>query len=181
MANKPFYEVGKHEVQVTGQGFVKAGSGNVQFVLKFKVLGKIDPEDPSKMFAVPAQYERSMYRALTEKTIEYFVSDMAKLGVEVSSFADLDPNTEGFTNLTGKTYDMMCTHEAGTDGGMRERWSVVQAFASKPIESIASNEVKALDRLFGKHLKKSPTPVQRTPPQPAAEYAAGITDDDIPF
>jgi len=56
--SKTFYEVGRYEGEITGQGFVKAkSSGNTQFVLKFKVKGRIDPADPNNMFAVSAQYE----------------------------------------------------------------------------------------------------------------------------
>lgn len=179
MASKPFYDQGRYEAEITDQGFVKAASsGNTQFVLKFKVLGKIDPADPSKMFPVPAQYERSMYRALTEKTIEYFMEDMAALEVSFGSFTELDPNTEGYIDLVGRTIDMNCSHETNNDGS-REKWSIARSFSSKPIESLPANDVKTLDRLFGKHLKKSPAPVQRAAaPVPAG---VGITDDDIPF
>ncbi len=185
---KPFYEQGRYEGEVTDQGFVKARTGNVQFIIRFTVKGRIDPANPDNMFPVPAQYERTVYRALTEKTVEYFVGDMAGLGIEIASFTDLDPKNErGFVSLKGKIADFICSHETGMDGGLREKWGLGRpATAGKPVESIASAEVKSLDRLFGKHLKKAPAtqvPTPRLQPVSATADSGGleIGDEDIPF
>lgn len=184
MANSPYYEAGRYEGQITSQGFVKAKSGNTQFVLRFVVKGKIDPANPDNMFSVPNQYERTVYRALTEKTIEYFFEDMNSLGIEgLESFTELDPSTDGFIDLKGRTADFNCQHE-DSEGGKREKWFIARrgAGATKAVESIATSEVKSLDRLFGKHLKKSPAATTpRLAVQQPAVSSAVITDEDIPF
>lgn len=187
---KAFYDIGRYEVEIIEQGFVKASTGNTQFVLKFKVLGKIDPADDSALIAVDEQ-TRSYYRVLTENTIPYFMEDLAAIQVEINSFADIDPNTDGFIDLAGRKIDMRCGRKNNLQNESVEEWSLARA-ASKPMDKIASTEVKALDRLFGKHLKKSaapartaqqrgPVPVAAAKAQPAQGGGVAISDDDVPF
>jgi hypothetical protein len=38
------------------------------------------------------QYERTYYRAITDKTMPYFIEDLQGLGFHGSSFRELDPN-----------------------------------------------------------------------------------------
>ncbi|MDE2103417.1 MAG: hypothetical protein KGL39_39615 [Patescibacteria group bacterium] len=183
----PKYEVGRYEVEVSGQGFQKASTGNMQFVLQFKVLGKVDPNDPNTLLSVMPG-ERKYYKAITENTIEWLLEDLKALGVEgLTSWSQLDPNVEGSIDLTGRKVDMLCGSKNGNDGKSYEDWSIArEGGAGKPIEHAASSDVKALDRLFGKHLKKNgpaPAPARRSAPAPAPQpVAAGtITDDDLPF
>lgn len=179
--SKPFYEIGRYEVEVTSQGFTKTKTEKTQFVLRFLVKGKVNPQDPNSLLSVPAQYERSYYRVLTDNTMEYFLNDLESLNVNIGSFTELDPENPDHVSLKGKLFDSFCNHETSQDGGQQEKWSIARMVSSKPVESIASSEVKSLDRLFGKHLKKAPVsaPAQRQALQPA--HAAGITDDDVPF
>ncbi len=182
---KPFYEIGRYECEITSQGFRETKTGNTQFVLRFQVKGRIDPANPDNMFDVTS-YERSYYRVLTDNTIEYFENDMEALGVEFASFTELDPLNPNHTNLTGRSVDMFCSHEAGQNGDLREKWGIARV--AKPVESIESNHVKALDRLFGKHLKHKPkTAVAARASQPSSSNDLEVTekdiidDSDIPF
>jgi Fe-S-cluster formation regulator IscX/YfhJ len=197
MPNGPFYKPGRYEGQITGQRFATAGTGSKQFVITFKVLSYIDPSNPDQLLAVPAQYERSIYRTLVDSTIEYFFEDMRSLGIDgLASFGDVDPLNPGFIDLKDKVCDFTCTHEQNQKTGeMREKWYVARVnsgSAKPPIESLASNDVRNLDRLFGKHLKKPAgaaprqAPTAATPPRPIGvpyppPAGEGITDDDVPF
>jgi len=185
------YEVGKYEVEITSQGFQKAASsGNLQFVFEFKVLGKIDPNDPNSLISV-MEGSRKYYKAITENTVEWLMDDLKVLGVEgITSWSQLDPNVEGFIDIAGRKVDMACGSKNGQDGKSYEDWSIARnGGGGKPIEHADTKDVKALDRLFGKHLKKngpqaaparrSAAPQSAAEPQPVA--AGGITDDDCPF
>jgi hypothetical protein len=181
--SKPFYEVGRYEVECASQGFTKTSTGKTQFVLRFLVKGKVNPADPESLLSVPAQYERTYYRVLTENTMEYFINDLESLNVHIGSFSELDPENPDHVPLKGKLFDAFCNHKNDLNGDLREEWAIARMSTSKPVESIASSEVKSLDRLFGKHLKKAPvaSSAQRSAPQPAAVAAFEINDDDVPF
>jgi len=183
------YDIGRYEVEITGQGFQKASTGTLQLVLQFKVVGKIDPSDPNSLVAVMPG-ERKFYKAITANTVDWVMDDLKAIGVEgFTSWAQLDPTIapEGFIDLTGKHIDMMCGTRNGQDGKSYEDWSIArEGGPGKPIEAADKKDVAALDRLFGKHLKKGPTPVaggRRQPAAPAPQpvAAGGITDHDVPF
>jgi hypothetical protein len=186
----PKYEIGKYEVEITGQGFQKASTGTLQFVLQFKVQGKVDPRDPQTLLSV-APGERKWYKAITEKTVDWLIDDLKVLGVEgITSWAQLDPTIapDDFIDLSGKLVDMMCGSKNGTDGKSYEDWSIArEGGPSKPIENAAAKDVKALDRLFGKSLKaaapaaRGPRSVARPAAAAAAAVAEPVNDEDVPF
>src|ERR1017187_4588570 len=99
---KPFYEVGRYACKVVDQGLGKTGTGKPQFALRFQVLGLVDSTDPSKYIPATAQYERTFYRVITEKTMPYFVEDLKALGFHGSSFRELDKQAPGFHDFHGQ-------------------------------------------------------------------------------
>lgn len=179
----PFYESGRYACKVTNQAMGEAGTGNPQFVLRFKVMGLVDPADPTRFIPAQQQYERTFYRTITEKTIDYFIEDLKTLGFAGKSFKDLDPNTEGFHDFRGADVDMWCAHEDDPKGGAREKWSVARQASEFEVKPIDSKKLRELDNLYGKHLKGIKVEPKQEKPQPAAAMATaeGITDDDIPF
>ncbi len=190
----PKYEIGKYECEISGQGFQKAGTGTMQFIIQFQILGKIDPNDPSTLLSTMPG-ERKLYRAITDNTIDWVMEDLKSLGVEgLTSWAQLDPSAEraDFIDLSGRKFDAACGSKAGQDGKSYEDWSIARnSGTAKPIEHAEKKDVAALDRLFGKHLvkKASPAPAAARSRGPvpvaaaAAQPAGGgvITDEDIPF
>ena len=60
--------------------------------LRFEVLGLEDTEPPQAKY-IPASrsYERTHYRSITDKTMEYFLQDLKILGFHGNSFKLLDP------------------------------------------------------------------------------------------
>jgi hypothetical protein len=185
----PNYAIGKYAVKITGQGFQAAKTGTMQFVLKFIPQGMIDPSDPNTLIACQ-QYERTYYKALTENTMPWFLDDVKALGVEdLAAFSQLDPNTDGFIDLTGRDVDMACGPKQGwNDGKTYEDWAIIHGGGGgKPIELAPKKEVANLDKMFGRFLPKPARPTQpvarRTPvPVPVmADDAPAIDDDDVPF
>lgn len=179
----PHYAKGRYVCEILNQGLGKAGTGNPQLVLQFKVLGTPDPKDPGAYIVDAHQYERTYYKTITEKTIDYLIEDLKALGVTIQSLRQLDPSTQGFVDLRGKVADFFCNHEPPQDGnGMREKWGVARMASEFKVEPLESTKMRELDALFGKQLKvafgASAPPAQR--PQ-AAVAAMEITDDDVPF
>jgi hypothetical protein len=179
-----FYSVGRYICEIKSQALGEAGTGTPQFILRFTVMGEVD--DDGNVAGVNRSYERTMYRAITEKTIPYLIEDLKALGFRGSSFRDLDPSSPSFFDLSGQEVEMYCAHEDGTNGE-REKWSV--AFAKReaqPVKAVDSKKLRDLDNLFGKHLKELAPKSgggdanKRLKPVPVAA-STQVADEDVPF
>lgn len=179
---KPFYEPGVYVADIVQQGLTKAGTGNTQFVLRFKILGKPDPADSSSLIPA-AEFERTIYMTITEKTAERIVENLHQLGYRADSFGPLDPSHAGHQSFVGQQIEVYCKHEADQSGNPREAWQLNRQSAAIEIKPLEPKEVRQLDMLFGKALKGGPRQIQtRTPTQAAVlDDNTFITDDDIPF
>jgi hypothetical protein len=138
-----FYDEGNYLGEITDQAIGAAGTGNPQLVLQFRVLSYANGDPVAK------QYERTMYRTITEKTLSFVQQDLDTLGFTGTSFRQLDPAFEGFHDLTGKQVEFYCTHEENLKGEMREKWSI--AHGPRPIkcDPLAESDYRRLDALFG--------------------------------
>lgn len=174
----PFYAPGRYICEMTDQGLSTASTGTPQIVWRFLVL------ETDRREQVPAQYERTIYRAVTERTMPYVLDDLRTLGFRGDSFKELDPNNPDHQSFKGVQFVAFCNHEEGQDGKTREKWGIVNegSFEIKPMES---KKVRELDALFGKELKKlkadTATTERRPAPVGAQQDEFGITDDDVPF
>ena len=183
----PFYDVGRYACKVVDQGLGKTGTGKPQFALQFQVLGLVDPADPKTYIPAAAQYNRTYYRTITEKTVPYFIEDLNALGFHGDSFRDLDPKTEGYHDFRGMDIDMWCKHETTQDGsGQRESWGVARQGGSLEVKPLEAKEVRDLDNLFGKHLKgmrSGPVSISNAPAsrEAPANSAIDVDDSDCPF
>jgi len=206
MANAPTYEPGRYWGRITRQQLGQTSNGNPQFVLSFLIVGKVNPADPEgDLLAVPQQYERSVYRVITEKTTEYLLQDLEVLGFTGESFAALDENNSDCCDLRGTELAFTCTHEfrqAQDETGkwvntkdVRERWSIARDSTGPKVEPLTAKDVKKLDAMFGRALKQSSAavkaaenPVEKPPEaktEPTIMEEAAAMDskpeDDIPF
>lgn len=176
MPNAPFYPVGVYVGEVTAQALSKASTGTTQFVLRFKVLGT--PTDDGGFFPDAHQYERTIYMAITEKTIGFVTEALEKLGYGAGTFGALDPSHPNHESFVGNQIDVYCKHQADQSGELRERWQLSRGSAGIKVVPLEPKEVRELDALFGKNLKAKQKVSQ---PVPVATDGTEITDDDIPF
>jgi hypothetical protein len=180
---KAFFGEGRYTVQISDQALGEAQTGTPQFILKFTVLERVHDDGDTEAVR---NYDRTYYKAITERTIEYLTQDLKTLGFEGSSLRDLDPSSPNFYSLKGRQVEMYCTHE-DRNSETQERWSV--AFTkkdSKPIEAkrLDSAKLRALDNLFGKHLKGLAPKAATPKPVPVAKAVSGDNatfDGDVPF
>jgi hypothetical protein len=183
MASSPFYQPGQYVAEVTQQALGEAGTGTPQFVLRVKILGRPDPAEPDSYVPVQ-QYERTIYRAITENTIDYVMEDLKTLGFAGNSFSDLDPASPNHQSFAGKQIDVYCKHEDDQKGNTREKWGLSGRQKALEVKPLDSKKTRSLDSLFGKNLKTiaqtaKPAAVQRS--VAVADNPHGITDDDVPF
>lgn len=179
MSNAPFYAPGNYIAEVTAQALGKAGTGTPQFVLRFRVLGKPDPKDETNYIPVQ-ENERTMFRSITEKTIQYVTEDLEQLGYPANGFGPLDPNHPNHHSFVGQQIDVYCKHEKDQQGDLRERWQLSRGPGALKVEPLDNKGVRELDALFGKSLQAS-LPKTKPAPRAATASASGITDEDVPF
>lgn len=186
--SKPYYEPGAYIGEIVQQGLTKASTGNTQFVLRFKVVGKPDPHDAENLIPC-AEYERTIYMTITDKTAEFVVNNLHALGYRAESFGPLDPSHPNHQSFSGQQIEVYCQHEQGQSGDMREKWGISRKPAAIEIKPLEAKEVRQLDMLFGKALKAGAPAATRQQQRyvPTTEQTAvlsdgtEITDDDIPF
>ena len=167
---------------ITNQGLSKSQQkGTPCAVIEFQVMARVT--GPSSVEDVPNKYKRTATIWLTEKTQEYAERDLANLGfVDFYTVEQLNLGHEDCIDLRGREVDFYCRHEASQngDGKVYERWSVaLQGERELEIIAVEKPEVRRLDALFAKGKKPTEKPVPVA--QRQADFAPGITDDDVPF
>ena len=180
---KPHYDIGKYRGKVVQQALSPAGTGTPQFVVRFTVLVKIDQAGE---ILDCEQYDRTVYRAITEKTMPYLLEDLEAIGYDRESFKFLDPSVDNHFDIVGQEFDFYCSHQPGQGGqGLKEQWGFAKAGGGQAeIKPLESKQIRDLDNLYGKQLKelrkKKPT-VPMAPKQAASVGAATNDDGDLPF
>lgn len=168
----PHYAEGGYIGKVTQQALVKAGTGTPQLVIRFTVERYWDKD---KKAEVPCEqrYERTIYRTITAKTAEYVKQDLDNLGFTGTSFKELDPNTAGHFDLTGREINVFVKHEADQESNLREKWGISQYSGSKEIEGEPVTDFAALDELVDFTANKAAAPKASAPKKSAATTTAG--------
>lgn len=177
MADKTFYAEGLYQVEFTGQEFGENDKGTPVLALKFVVLAEYRAGQPCD-FQPGDQKERTLRRYLTDKTVNYFIDDLQRLGANITSFKMLDPSLAGHHSFVGKKFDLWCGHEE-YNGDIREKWQIPMGDGT-PMKKVDPAKLRALDNQFGAALKGA---FAGKAPAPMAQESGGsiATDDDIPF
>lgn len=168
------YAVGMYQARITGQRFDKTKNDNPVIVLD--IMPQVDGGD--------GQYGRSISWVITEKTIDFVVEKLRRVGFVGQSFAELDPAGARFHDLSGQVIEVYCSHD---DRGY-ENWDLPRPQAQRA--QIPSGERQTmtarLDALFGKKLKGASQKKTKAPDKPAPTDAelkreAVAASDEIPF
>ena len=112
------YDPGQYWGKVTSHKMGKAKTGTPQFILQFELIGIMDPKNPDGELHYCPVAERTVFRAITEKTIEWVLKDLELLGFTGDSFRLLDMD-EGSFNCIGQELAFYCEHKAGQDGKLK--------------------------------------------------------------
>ena len=174
------HETGVYVCRILEQGLSEATTGTPQFWLRFEVLGKPDPANPDNYLAASVKRERTMFRAITEKTIDMLTEDLEQLGFQGTSFRDLQPGTPNHYSFVGQDIDMYCKHET-YNGAPHEKWQLSRPGGGMDLKELEPTKLRQLDALFGKALKGIAKPAGAAAARPASNgtAAAAVSDDDI--
>lgn len=176
MSNGPFYARGVYRCQILDHGLTKAGTGTTQIAIKFRVIEGVQPEGD-----VDAQYERTAFIPVTERTMEYLPKKLEALGYTRDSLKYLNLSEPNCHDMRGSEVEFFCKHENDRNGELREKWDVATGGSAKPLElkPPAASDVRTLDMLFSKARKESGASAPK--PRPAAVPAgAARTDEEAP-
>lgn len=177
----------KYRAHVTHQQLGETSKSKPQFILTFMIDGEINPEDPDGAMWNVDNLERSYYKVINEKTIKYLMEDLERLGFQGASFEQLDEKSPGFHSFIGQSIVVVCKH-GEYNGKPTEQFSL----AGAPRKSMAKEEVKKLDALFGANLrgkfskpaqaaKPAETTTERPNESPGEEHPAEKSDEDAPY
>ena len=197
-----YYSEGLFQMEVTEQRLGKTSNGNAQWIVRGKIMNRLHDDGSSE--PVQANYDRTIYRVITEKTVPYIMEDLEGLGCPgLSSWKQLDQDSNGCFDLRGKWIEVVCKHGV-YNGNEREEWGFnVNRTTTLEFTPLDAQGMRSLDNLFGKALKGMKTngkpaeapkakpagmvssPKQRKP-APAPVQAqdddfAPVSDDDVPF
>ncbi len=187
MGNSTYYNAGRYWCVVTENAIGKNKKDNPQLVIRFQVKGGIDPQDPDGALVNTGEiYDRTMYRVITDKTVDWVKKDLQALGFEGSGFADITPNC-----FAGKELVFECRHEE-YEGAVNEKWQIAHGSGSLEVKPMEPAEIRKLDAMFGSAFKRSaPTPRTRSATSEASRktmedagavsMATKTNGDDIPF
>jgi uncharacterized protein (TIGR02996 family) len=137
-----------------------------QVFFTVSILAELD--DKGEEFDCPS-YERTIYRAVTENTVDFLIDDIGRLGFELTSFSQLNPDDPNAIDFTDKEVVVRCKHEE-YEGKARERFDFNFA---RQVEQLDKAGVSKLDQLFGSRLKKGGAgkakPAAKEKPAPAGK------------
>jgi len=189
MSKGPHYLPGNYWGRVASQALGESKEkGTPFFELEFEILGGVDPVDPTGSLIPVKVGSRKVTKYITDKTMEYFVADLARLGYAKTSLKYLDPNVEHFHNFTGHECGIYCEYEEDKNGVEWERWNLSRPREARVSEPLDTGKMRQLDALFGTSAKKAglgTRPVKdsaaRTPNEKLQEAASDAKGDDIPW
>lgn len=170
------YAVGLYKARITGQRFDKTKNDNPVLVLD--IMPQVDGGD--------GLYGRAISWVITEKTIDFVVEKLRRVGFVGQSFAELDPTGARFHDLAGQVIEVYCAH----DERGYENWDLPRPQSQRPQIPTGERQTMTarLDALFGKKLKgasqaKPPAKQPATPTRTDAELQreAVAASDEIPF
>ncbi len=175
------YQAGRYRGRIVAQALSETSTGNTQFVLTFDVLGLYDPTQPETLAMAP-EGQRSVFRVITEKTIDYFMEDLKYLGFDKATFGALDPSSPNHHSFAGQEIDVICSHEE-YEGKQREKWSLSRGGGGLNLKPVDNKAVRRLDSLFGAKLKANaaPTSKKAATQQAASAESEEANSEAIPF
>lgn len=144
------YEPGRYRGRITNYGVFRADTGNRyhHVFIDFQIIGMYDP-GTGGLTACPSG-KGTYYKAITEKTIGWLLSDLKAIGYDRESLRHLDPESDGAVNLFGVEIDVECRHEEYR-GAQHERWSVCR---TPRREKVGAATLAELDVQYAQFLKK---------------------------
>ena len=175
------YQSGRYWGRITGNELGETNNGNPQIVIRFLIEGRMNVEDPSGAL-IPCEHgERTIFRVITDKTVDWVIRDLASLGYTKPGWHFLDPSDANYVSLAGTQFEAECKLEP-YDGQLKEKWGIYNPGSAPQVKPLDKSAVRKLDSLFGKKLKDGLADAKSV--SDPREYSAPVdekAEQDIPF
>ena len=147
-----------------------------QFAVTCELIGYYDRDQLNDM---SGSDKRTVFKFITENTVDYFIEDMRKLGWNGDQFAELNPDHPGGHNFKDVEVDLTCEHET-YEGKDRERWNFAFGGGGMQLTALDKKGVSSLQALFGSKLKATAAKpaAKPMPAKPVPAPAAATADED---
>jgi hypothetical protein len=145
-------EEGDYRARVEDYGVSPADSGGQHptVFIKFRLTGRY--ADGGVLEEYPASF-RHYFKAVTDKTYQWVLQDLKKVGYDREKLEGFDPEAPGAPDLFSREFDVYCTHEE-YEGRTKERWSVGRR--PGPRKRVGRDVLADLDARFGRKKKSGP-------------------------
>lgn len=150
--------------------------GTTQIAFEFTPIGMHGADGLETCAADP----RTIFRYLKDTTIDFVIQDLAALGYDRESFAEIDSDHTNAFPWAGIEFDCRLKYEE-YKGKEKERWEFARGMQTgKPIED---KTIRELDAKYGAYLKGRSNGSQpaKKPVKQAAAPAPAHDDEQVPF
>lgn len=177
------YQPGKHMGRITKWGMGKTKNGNPQLFFSAEIIGKLNAD--GSLASCP-QFERTVFRVITDKTIEYIVEDLKNLGYPHETFDQLDPSAPNAHSFAGLQVPLTCKHDT-YEGKTNEKWEFAFGGAGYQAVPLERRQVAELNATFGKFLRGGKTtppasiPMAQVRQQQDAQYRQTVAEAEERF
>jgi hypothetical protein len=163
---------GKYRARIEDYGVFQSvkGQQHPTVFIRFTLIGRYDPAS-GEVDDCPAE-TREYLKAITEKSIDWVLSDLKTIGYDREGFRHFDPEAPGAADLFGREFDAVCDHKT-YDGNTREEWSIYREPRRKRVDR---DELARLDGVYADKIRKV-----LGDGQPKAAPAPVVPNDDKQF
>ncbi len=172
------YDAGRYKATIVDHGLGMTGTGKPQVIIRVQINGRTDG-------AQCEQYERTVYRAVTDATAPYLKKDLEAIGFAGAALSSLSRESATAVDLTGREIEVDCKHGTNQDNEPREEWGIAWAGAGGPLteKPMDAAGLRKLDAMFGRCVPKGEAPAKAAPQAPADEpWNRGAPEDsEVPF
>lgn len=132
-----------------------------QIAFTFSIVGYYTAN--RELVAMPGFDERTVFKFFTDKTIDYVLEDLRKLGWDGADPAELSPSHPNAFDFANRECDLTCEYE-DYEGKQRERWNMALGGDGLELAPLDKKGIAALTAKFGDKFKATSvkTPSTRT-------------------
>lgn len=171
------FQMGRYSGEIVSHVIESAKTGTEQLV----IVVRVDQDG----FGNPVNSaNRTIFLAITPKTIDYLIPKLRSAGFTGNDFTPLLNSQFEKSEIIGNRVTLFCKHEPDRAGEMRERWDILPN-TQRQANPVSTNSLRNLNSLFGRKFREFPTNAPNQLSQQQAPQSEGYAnvgfDDDVPF
>lgn len=138
-----------------------------------------EKKTPQIVFTVEVEPDgdtRTVFRYLTEKTIDHVIKDLNALGYDRGGFDEIDPDHPNAFDFVGIPVKLRVRYET-YDGKEREKWDFAFGGGGIEVQKMDSKGVSRLNAVFGAKLRAGLAKKAQQQPAPAKPAGGDASEE----